>query len=112
MQMQARLAEARSVAVDVVADDRPARSRRVHAQLMGAAGDRFQVEPGEAVAAAAHFPVCDGFLTIRVRLLPPAALDVQPPERHVAGAFILTGSALDHGPIRLADLAALEQQAE
>ena len=34
--MQARLAEAGAAAVDVVADDRPARRRGVHAQLMGA----------------------------------------------------------------------------
>src|SRR6188768_4454049 len=79
---------------------------------MGAAGDRFQLEPGEAIAAAAHFPVCDGFLTVRVRLLPPAALDVEPAERHVDGAFIFGRSALDHGPIGFSNLAVLEQQAE
>src|SRR6185437_7098596 len=77
MQMQDRFAESRAIAVDVVADDRPARRRRVHAQLMGAAGDRFQRQPTEAVAASADLPVCDGFLTVRVRLLPPAALLVE-----------------------------------
>src|SRR5438046_10362357 len=99
MQMQDRLAEARAVAVDVVADARPARGCRVHAQLMSAAGDRLQRKPGEAVAAAADFPVGDGLLTVRVRLLPPAALDVQPSERHVDAAFIFGRSALDDGPI-------------
>src|SRR5579864_1220184 len=34
MQMQPRLAEPRSVAVDVVAHDRPALGRRMHAELM------------------------------------------------------------------------------
>ena len=79
---------------------------------MGAAGDRLQREPGEAVAAAAYFPVGDGPLTLRVRLLPPAALDVEPPQRHVDGAFIFGRSALDHRPIGFSDLAVLEQQAE
>src|SRR5258705_13920082 len=79
---------------------------------MGAAGDRLQREPGEAVAAAAYFPVCHGFLTVRVRLLPPAAFDIQSSQRHVDGAFVLGRSAFDHGPIGLSDLAVLEQQAE
>src|SRR4051795_6298110 len=112
MQMQDRLAEARAVAVDIVADNRPARRRRMHAQLMGAAGYRLQREPTQAVAAAAHFPGGDGFLTLRVRLLPPAALGVEPAERHVDGAFILGRSALDHGPIGFSDLAVLEHHAQ
>src|SRR5882757_4612254 len=47
VQMQDRLTEARAVTVNVVADDRPARRRRMHPQLMGAAGDRLEREPGE-----------------------------------------------------------------
>src|ERR1700751_4584607 len=56
MQMQPRLPEARPVAVDVVADDRPGRCGRMHAQLMGAAGHGFHGEPGEAVATSEHLP--------------------------------------------------------
>src|ERR1700737_3892911 len=47
MQMQARPTEARSVAVDIFADNRPAHGGCVNPQLMGAAGDRFEREPGE-----------------------------------------------------------------
>ena len=79
--MQARLAETRSVAVDVIADDRPALCGRMHAQLVGPAGHRFHREPGEAIAAAEHLPVCDGLLSVRIGLLPPAALGVQTSER-------------------------------
>jgi len=47
MQMQARFAEAWTVAVDVIADNRPAHGGGVNAQLMGPAGDRLEREPGE-----------------------------------------------------------------
>src|SRR5260221_11051054 len=76
MQMQAWLAETRTLAVDVIADDRPALSCSVNAQLMGAAGDGFQREPGKAVAGGQHFPVGDAARPLRDRLLPPAALGV------------------------------------
>src|SRR6266436_9570411 len=59
MQMQARLAEARPVAIDIVADNRPAHGGGVNAQLMGAAGDRFKREPAQAIAAPQYFPVGD-----------------------------------------------------
>ncbi len=105
--MQDRFAEPWPVAVDIVADNRPAHRRRMHAQLMGAAGNRLQRQPAKAIAAAAYFPVCDGFLTVRVRLLPPAALDIEPAERHVDYAFTLGRSAFDHGPVGFSDLAVL-----
>ena len=110
MQMQPRFAEARAVAVDIVADDRPARRGRMHPQLMGAAGHRLHRKPGKAIAAAQHFPVGDGLLALRIGLLPPAALGVEAAERHVDGAFVLGGAALDHRPIGLGNLAMLEQQ--
>src|ERR1700731_2814446 len=56
MKMQARLTETRAVAINVVANDRPAPRSRVHAQLMGAASDGFEREPGEAIAATFYFP--------------------------------------------------------
>ena len=43
--MQARFAEARAISVDIVADNRPAHGGGVHAQLMGAAGDRLERKP-------------------------------------------------------------------
>src|ERR1700724_3062043 len=79
---------------------------------MGAAGDRLQRQPTEAIAASADFPVGDGFLTVRVRLLPPAPFLVEAAERHVDGAFVLAGSTFDHRPIGLGNLAVLEQQAK
>src|ERR1700689_286005 len=47
VQLQARTASARRRAVDRVAQDRPAHFRAMHAKLMGAAGERFEREPGE-----------------------------------------------------------------
>src|SRR5439155_24469270 len=79
---------------------------------MGTAGDRLQRQPGEAVAAAAYFPVGDGLLPVRIRLLPPAALDVEPADRHVDGAFLAGRPAFDDRPVGLSNLAVLEQQAE
>src|SRR5437016_254558 len=77
MQMQARLAETRTVTIDIVADDGPALSRGMNAQLVGAAGDRFHREPGEPLAAPEHPPVRDRLLPLGIRLLPPAALGVE-----------------------------------
>src|SRR5258707_13985686 len=88
MQMQLRLAETRTVAVDVIADDRPAHRGGVHAQLVGAAGDWFEREPANALAAAQHLPVGDRRLSLRIRLLPPAALGVEAAERNVDDALI------------------------
>src|SRR3954454_6034663 len=99
MQMQTWFAKPWPVAVDVVADDGKARRRGVHAQLMGAAGHRFHREPGKPAAAAEHLPVGDGFLSVRIRLLPPAALDIEPAERHFDAAYVLDGAAFDHRPI-------------
>src|ERR1700722_12641062 len=89
MQMQARSAEARSISINIVADDRPSHRRRLHAQLMGAAGNRFQREPTEATVAAQYLPVRDRALAFRIGLLPPAALGVEAAERHVDDALVL-----------------------
>src|SRR5450755_4130654 len=59
MQMQARLAEARSISIDIVADNRPAHRGCVNPQLMGAAGHWFQREPGEL---SCSLPPCGGGL--------------------------------------------------
>src|SRR6266404_2244776 len=109
MQMQSRLAEARTIAINIVADNRPAHFGAVNAQLMGAAGDRFEREPGEIFChlppceggrtrssptlprkgggsnAAQHFPVRDRRLPFRIGLLPPATLGVEAAERHIDG---------------------------
>src|SRR5690242_9920899 len=87
MQMQPWLTKARTVAVNVVADDRPALARRMHAQLMGAAGEGFHRQPGEAVTAAEHLPMGDRLLSLGIGFLPPAALGIQAPERQVNPAF-------------------------
>src|ERR1700716_3913505 len=110
MQMQAWLAEARSVSVDVVPDNRPAHGGGVNAQLMGTASDRFQREPGEAVAASQHLPAGDCRLPFRIGLLPPAAFGVEAAERHVDHALVLDRAAFDHRPISLRNPAMLEQQ--
>src|SRR5258707_15546882 len=89
MQMQSRLAEARTIAINIVADNRPAHFGAVNAQLMGAAGDRFEPEPGDVVSAPKHPPVGNRRLPFRVGLLPPAALGIEAAERHVDGALIL-----------------------
>src|SRR5260221_2129430 len=101
MQMQARLAEARAVAVNIIADNRPAHRYGMHPQLMGPARHRLQRQPSETLAAPEHSPVGDGGLPFRIGLLPPTPLGVETPERHVDGALILSRSAFDHRPIGL-----------
>src|SRR5260370_34558124 len=56
MQMQPRLAEARTIAVNIIAENWPAHGRGVNAPLMGPPGDRLQREPGKAVAPPEHLP--------------------------------------------------------
>ena len=99
MKMQARLTETRAVAINVVANDRPAHRSRVNAQLMGAAGDGFERKPGEPIAATPYFPVGDRLLSLRIGLLPPAALGIEAAEWHVDGALILGRSPLDDCPV-------------
>src|SRR3569623_849068 len=112
MQMQAWFTEALANAVDIVADNWESHRRAMHAQLMGAAGDRFQRQPCEAVAAPHHTPARLRWQSIGVWLLPPAAHGIGPPERNDDFAFVLRRAAYAHGPIGLADLAVLEQQPE
>src|SRR5215813_6582738 len=110
--MQPRLAKTRAVAIDGVADDRPALSRRMYAQLMGPACQRFHREPRKRTGPTEHSPLRDCDLPLRVRFLPPAALGILSPERQLDNAFVLGGTALDDGPIGLVYLAMLEQKAE
>ena len=60
----ARAAGARRCAVDRVAEDRPAHGGAMHAQLVGAAGERLEREPGEVVASlrliGRSLPACGG----------------------------------------------------
>src|SRR4029453_19408435 len=99
MQMQAWFPETRAVAVDVVADNRPVHGCTMNAQLMGPAGDRLKREPGNAVAASQHLPVCDSFLPFRIGLLPPAALGIEAAERQVDYAPGLPPARFDPRPI-------------
>src|SRR3954451_4909056 len=110
MQMQAWFAKSRPVTVNVIAHDRPAHRGGVYAQLMGAAGDRLQCEPGESPAASQQLPVGYRRLSVRVGFLPPSAFRIEAAERHVDGALVLGRAALDHRPVRLGDSAVLEQQ--
>src|SRR3984893_2962429 len=50
MQMQPRFAETGAVAVDIIADNRPAHRGSMHPQLMRPPGDRLQRQPGETLA--------------------------------------------------------------
>ena len=108
--MQPRLAEARAIAVNVVADNGPALGRGMHAQLVSAAGHRFHREPGQAVGPAQHLPSGDGRLTVRIRFLPPAALFIQPAERQIDNALVLGGSAFNDSPIGFGNPAMFEQK--
>ena len=46
MQVQPGFAETRTVAINIIADNRPALSRSVNAQLMSPPGDRLKRQPG------------------------------------------------------------------
>src|ERR1700741_4291061 len=108
MQMQPRLAEARAVAVDIVADDRPPLGCGMHAQLVGTAGNGFHGKPSEAVTPAKHLPVRNRRLSVGVRLLPPAAFRIEAAERQLDGALIRAGSTFHDRPIGLGNSAMLE----
>ena len=81
----------------------------MHAQLMGAAGERLEREPGEAAAPGRspphHLPVRHRRLALRIGLHPPAAGLVEAAERQVDAALVLGRAALDHRPVGLADAA-------
>ena len=73
-QMQDRPAEARRAAINGVAHDRPAAFRAMHAQLMRAAGDRLEREPGLSFPRRPmHFPGGGAGWPCRIDLHPPAA---------------------------------------
>ena len=84
----------------------------MQAQLMGAAGQRFESEPGEARSATHHFPGACGWQAVAVCLHPPTARLVALGERNVDTAFVRSGSTFDHCPIALADFTLFEQLAE
>src|SRR6187397_1533627 len=73
MQLQGRPALAWRSSIDVVADDRKTELGAMHPELMGAAGQRFEREPGQALAASHDFPGRRRRLALRVGLHPPAA---------------------------------------
>src|SRR5215468_3178516 len=99
MQMKTRTADPRRRAVDRIAENRPTHRGTMHAQLMGAAGERLEREKRELAGPPHHLPGRHRRLTLRVVLHPPAAGGVLAAERQVDTAFVLLGSALDQRPI-------------
>ncbi len=59
-----------------------------------------------------HLPLRHRRLPVRIGLHPPAEVRIEPPQRHVDGAFLGVRAAFDHRPIGLADAAVLEQEAQ
>ncbi len=111
MQVQRRCA---ARPVDGIAEDREARCRAMHAQLVGAAGQRRQRQPGERLAASVlaapeHAPFGLRRQAGRIVLHPPATRRVEPAQRQVDQAFVCLRPAFDDRPIGLVDRACLEQ---
>src|SRR5262245_65513284 len=50
MQIEAGYVRARGASIDAVADDRPSLGSAMHAQLMGATGERLERKPGDVMA--------------------------------------------------------------
>ena len=99
MELQPRTALPRRIAVDGVAQDRKTFCRAMDAQLVGAAGERLQRQPGLSVTPPQHFPCRHGRLAGVIVLHPPAACRIEASERQVDAAFVLGRAAFHHGPI-------------
>ncbi len=98
--------------VNRVADNRTAESGAMHADLMGAAGPRTQLEPGPAVADPENAVIGHGMLPGRVDdYMPPFALG-ELSERGFNPALVKRRAAFDHRPIDFLDLSVGEQRAE
>ncbi len=110
--MQHRAAARGAVAVNRIAQNRPAHFRAMDPKLMRTPGHRFEREPSEGGIASHHLPPGHRRLALGIVLHPPAPRHVEPAERQVDDAFVRLGRAFDDGPIGLADLAVLEQLAE
>ena len=81
-------------------------------QLVGAPGQRTQLQERQAARAPEHAVVRDRGLAFQIDLHPPAALLVAPAERQVDPARLRRRRALDHRPVGLVDPAGGEQAAE
>ena len=118
MQVQARASGTRRASIDAVSDDGPSHHGAMDAQLMGAAGVRFERKPSDILrsevfqSAPQHAPGCGGRLTGRIVLHPPAARGVFAPQRHVDAPLVLRWAALDDGPVGLSDPPGFEQPAK
>ncbi len=110
--MKSRPAGTRRFPIDIVADDRPSHFRAMHAQLVGATGDRLQREPGQSRTAAHDCPCSGRWQPSLVSLHPPAPRFVALGERDIDSSLFGFWSAFDDGPIGFADLALLEQLAQ
>ncbi len=122
-QLQGRMGRALLVgaagrhAIDRVAADRPAHGGGMDAQLVGAAGEGAELQPGDRGAVRINAASGDPPAGLRgqaqgVDLHPPSPAGIEAAERQVDEAFGLVGSALDDGPIGLVDPAVLEQAAQ
>ena len=94
-----------------VADDRVADRRHMGAKLVGAAGQRLQLDPGGAIAGPVDQPVAGlgGKAVLLVDMHFLAARSGLLGERGVDQAFLQRGHADDHRPIDFARGAARER---
>src|SRR5262249_61224355 len=94
----------------------------MHAQLMGATGERLERKPSEGTAFVAtggrepcaphHLPRGHRPLTRRIVLHPPAACCVLAAEGQLDAAFVLRRPTSGHRPISLSNLPALKPATE
>jgi hypothetical protein len=136
MKLQDEASEAGRIPIDSIAHDGPAHGGAMHAQLVSAAGQGREGHPGDAVfygwlrasrrnhlrvgrrrrrrrhhrAAPQHFPGGRRWQPFRIRFHPPAASGIEASERQLDRSLVSLRDALNHRPIRLADLAVLEQK--
>src|SRR5262249_56227436 len=99
VQIEAGDVRPRGAAIDAVADDGPSHGSAMHAQLMGAAGERLERKPSEVMAfvagggrtsrASHHLPRGHRRLTRGIVLHPPAAWCVLSAEAQLAAALLL-----------------------
>ena len=113
MQHQRKRGHAVPRTVNRVAGDRPALRGAVHAQLVGAPGQRGKLQPGLPGGlpgcAPQHPPAGLRELAQRIHFHPPATRRVEPPQRQVNQALVSLRPAIDERPIGFRNPALLEQ---
>ena len=113
MEMQRRATRSWRVAVDRVAQDRPAHLRAVDPQLMRASSQRFEARArcGQWICLVTRHLVTAGWPCGSCFCHQPN-IGVEAAERHVDFALLGVGTAFDDGPVGLVDRAVAEQLAE